>query len=172
MSEEKVPGDPSTTDAAQDSASGSPGLTERQAKLLLRLLRVAYPHPDFPDDPYERTAKAVQEASLTDSVLPDGLDDLDERADGEFLELDEQAATALIAEIADSPFFRSVHATFVVAFYDDHQVWELLGYEGSSFEKGGYLHRGFDDLDWLPSPRITEYEGDPRVELVSEGSAS
>jgi hypothetical protein len=33
-------------------------LTEQQQRTLLRLLKVAYPHPDFPDDPYERTAKA------------------------------------------------------------------------------------------------------------------
>lgn len=168
MTDDQVTGEPSTTDAAQDTASGSPGLSERQAKVLLRLLRVAYPHPDFPDDPYERTAKAVQEASLTDSTLPDGLEDLDYRTEGDFLALDDQAATAVVAEVADSPFFRSVHATFVVAFYDDHQVWDLLGYEGSSYDKGGYLHRGFDDLDWLPSPRITEYDGQPRVELVDE----
>jgi hypothetical protein len=31
-------------------------------------------------------------------------------------------------------------------------VWPRLGYEGSSFEKGGYRHRGFDDIDWLPAP--------------------
>jgi hypothetical protein len=29
-------------------------------------------------------------------------------------------------------------------------LWPRLGYEGSSFDKGGYLHRGFDDIDWLP----------------------
>ena len=28
--------------------------------------------------------------------------------------------------------------------------WKKLGYEGSSAEHGGYLHRGFDDIDWLP----------------------
>ena len=49
----------------------------------------------------------------------------------------------------------------MVALYDDHEVWDLLGYEGSSFDKGGYLHRGFDDLDWLPRPRIEEYDGPP-----------
>ena len=26
--------------------------------------------------------------------------------------------------------------------YDDHEVWEALGYEGESFSRGGYLHRG------------------------------
>ena len=53
----------------------------------------------------------------------------------------------------------------VVALYDDREVWELLGYEGPSFDQGGYLNRGFDDLDWLPEPRITEYDGEPRTEL-------
>jgi len=170
VSEEKVTGETSTVDAAQDDATGAPGLSERQSRLLLRMLRVAYPHPAFPDDPYERTAKAVQEASLTDTVLPEGLDDLDARAGGDFLALDDEAATALLEQVADGDFFRRVHATTVVALYDDHQVWELLGYEGPSFDKGGYLDRGFDDLDWLPRPRITEYDGPPRVELVDGSS--
>jgi hypothetical protein len=171
LPEDKVSGEPSTTDAAQDEATGSPGLSEHQSKLLLRMIRVAYPHPSFPDAPYERTAKAVQDASLTDAVLPEGLDNLDARAGGDFLALDDEAATAVLEQIDTTDFFRRVHATTVVAFYDDHEVWDLLGYEGSSFEKGGYLHRGFDDLDWLPRPRIEEYDGPPRVELV-DGSAS
>jgi hypothetical protein len=55
----------------------------------------------------------------------------------------------------------------VVALYNDHEVWELLGYEGPSFDQGGYLNRGFDDLDWLPDPRIEEYDKEPRVELAT-----
>jgi hypothetical protein len=166
LPEDEVSGEPSTTDAAQDEPTGSPGLSQRQAALLLRMLRVAYPHPDFPDAPYERTAKAVQEASLTDAVLTDGLDDLDNRAGGDFLALDDQAATRVLEQIDTGDFSRRVHATTVVALYDDHEVWELLGYEGPSYDRGGYLHRGFDDLDWLPRPRITEYDGPPRVELA------
>jgi hypothetical protein len=48
-------------------------------------------------------------------------------------------------------------------------VWDLLGYEGPSFDKGGYLHRGFNDLDWLPEPRITEY--DPDAETTAKAAA-
>ena len=33
----------------------------------------------------------------------------------------------------------------------------MLGYEGTSFDKGGYVNRGFNDLDWLPEPRIEEH---------------
>jgi hypothetical protein len=145
---------------------GGRGLTDRQARILLRLLRVAYPHPSFPDAPYERTAKTVEEAGRTDPVLVTGLDDLDARAGGDFVGLDDDRATALLKEVSETPFFSLVHSTTVVALYDDHEVWDLLGYEGASFDKGGYLHRGFDDLDWLPDPRITEYDGEPRTELV------
>ena len=28
-------------------------------------------------------------------------------------------------------------------------LFPLFGYEGSSVEKGGYLARGYNDLDWL-----------------------
>lgn len=172
-----------TTDAPTESvpeASATPvsptdvggrGLTDPQAKILMRLLRVAYPHPSFPDAPYERTAKTIQDAGRTDDVLVDGLDDLDTRADGDFVGLDDEQATAILKDVADTPFFALVHATTVVALYDDHEVWDLLGYEGSSIDQGGYLHRGFDDLDWLPDPRIEEFAGEPRVELV-DGSAS
>jgi hypothetical protein len=48
-------------------------------------------------------------------------------------------------------------------------VHELLGYEGPAYEKGGYLHRGFDDLDWLPTPRVQEYDGpDQLVEVAPD----
>ena len=148
---------------------GGRGLTPRQTQVLLRLLRVAYPHPGFPDAPYERTAKTIEDAGRTDDVLVDGLDDLDVRADGDFCALDDAGATAVVAQVAETPFFALVHATTVVALYDDHEVWDLLGYEGSAFDKGGYLHRGFDDLDWLPDPRVEEFDGPPRVELVEAG---
>jgi hypothetical protein len=35
-------------------------------------------------------------------------------------------------------------------------VWSLLGYEGPSYDQGGYAERGFGDLDWRPDPRIEE----------------
>jgi len=45
-----------------------------------------------------------------------------------------------------------------VTLYDDPEVWAVLGYEGPSLDKGGYINRGFNDLDGLPEPRIEEYE--------------
>lgn len=158
-------------DTADGDGDPAGSLTDRQQTVLLRLLRVAYPHPTFPDGPYRRTARAIQDADGADGVLAPGLDALDADHGGDFTALSDQDATTAVKSIASEPFFRLVHSTTVVALYDDHEVWELLGYEGSSFEQGGYLHRGFDDLDWLPEARIEEYPGEARTELVPSDQA-
>ena len=151
----------------EDTTNGAPSagpdtqhaLTERQRTVLTRMIRVAYPHDRFPDGPYERTATAVEEAGAAAeeefATLSQGLDALDADAGGDFVSLDEAGATAALEKIDSEAFFRQVHATCVVALYDDREVWGLLGYEGPSFDKGGYVDRGFDDLDWLPDPHAS-----------------
>ena len=52
-------------------------------------------------------------------------------------------------------FFQAVRGTSVTALYNNKELWPLFGYEGSSYEFGGYLHRGFNDLSWLPDPPET-----------------
>ena len=149
----------------------TPELGSDTRRNLVRLLRAAYPHPRFPDGPYERTADAV--LSQTDAslwhrlVLTEGLTTLDAKAGGSFADLDDDAALALLREVADAEFFRFIRGVTVVTLYDDAEVHQVLGYEGPSFEKGGYLHRGFDDLDWLPSPRVEEYAGSDQLVEVA-----
>ncbi len=130
---------------------------------LVRLLRAAYPHPRFPDGPYERTADTILAEARPSLwhrlVLTEGLATLDAGAGGSFADLDDEAALSLLRRMADADFFRFIRSIAVVTLYDDAEVHQLLGYEGPAFERGGYLHRGFDDLDWLPNPRIEEYDG-------------
>lgn len=138
-------------------------LTTNQRSTLVRLLRVAYPHQNFPDGPYERTADAVLDrvgASIPEKVgLLTGLESLDATGQGAFTDLSDEAALQVLRDAEDAPFFKVIRAVAVVALYNDHEVWELLGYEGASYDKGGYINRGFNDLDWLPEPRIEEYDG-------------
>lgn len=133
-------------------------LSDHERLTLLRMLRVMFPHESFPDGPYERTAKAVIEAAAesprTLAQLLQGLRDLDRLRGQPFVELDAGVSLTVLRGIQDAPFFTSVLGTASVKLYDDHEVWELLGYEGSSFDKGGYIDRGFDDLDWLPDPSV------------------
>lgn len=141
---------------------------------LVHALRVAFPHDSFPDGPYERTADAVIAAAGSSTwsrmSLVQGLSSLDALAGGSFAELSEKDGTRILLHIQDTEFFNLLRRTAVVALYDDHEVWELLGYEGPSFDQGGYLHRGFDDLDWLPDVRIEEYDGpEEQVEVALPG---
>jgi hypothetical protein len=48
-----------------------------------------------------------------------------------------------------TPFFQSLRSNFVPYFYSNPAIWPLFGYEGPSNDKGGYLHRGFNDIDWI-----------------------
>ena len=137
----------------------------------MRLLRAAYPHSTFPDGPYERTADAVVERVAGDVYgrlgLIAGLESLDARSGGSFVDLDDEAAYQVLVDIETAPFFQLIRSVAVVSLYNDHEVWDLLGYEGESFSQGGYLDRGFDDLDWLPTPRIEEYDGPDKLVEVA-----
>jgi hypothetical protein len=135
-------------------------MAARAGPALTRLIRAMFPHPAFPDGPYERCAATILEAAEEDvrlyTQLDQGLRDLDAVGGAPFADLDPEAQLALLRRISDTEFFEGVRSRVITSLYDDREVWELLGYEGPSFAQGGYLHRGFDDLDWLPEPRIEE----------------
>ena len=126
--------------------------------LLIRMLHVMYPHDRIGNAPYERTASSVFKAAdatpAQKIALAKALHDL--RSLG-FSELSDVTALECLKSIEKTQFFQFVRGIAVVTLYDDQEVWEVLGYEGPSFDKGGYLNRGFNDLDWLPEPRIEEY---------------
>lgn len=135
-----------------------PGQDPASRKLLTRMIRVMYPHDRFPDGPYGRTADAVFAASGKTAgekvAFCAALHDLNARG---FADLDDAAAFDHLKSIEKTAFFELVRSTAVVALYDDKEVWDILGYEGPSYDKGGYIDRGFNDLDWLPEPRIGEF---------------
>lgn len=137
-------------------------LSDGQRATLVDMLRAAYPHSSFPIGPYRRTAQAVEDAAATDprlhALLLQGLDDLDQQREVPFSQLDGDTAALVLRGVSDTPFFTAVLDVAIVALYDDHEVWGVLGYEGASFDQGGYINRGFDDLDWLPDPRIESQE--------------
>ena len=138
------------------SAGMKIGTKPADYKLLVRMVRVVYPHARFPDGPYERTADAIIGKANSSAgqalMMAEGLKGLNAHS---FSDMDDADATKHLETLVGSPFFSLVHGTATVALYNDHEVWGILGYEGPSFDQGGYINRGFNDLDWLPEPRIT-----------------
>lgn len=136
-----------------------PGKDEASRQLLARVIRVAYPHKTFPDSAYLRAADAVLAAANgTPAQKIDFAAGLYDLAQSGFADLDDAAALEQLKAIETAPFFALTRATTIVTLYDDPEVWAVLGYQGPSFDKGGYINRGFNDLDWLPEPRVEEYE--------------
>ena len=147
---------------AKYSALNALRLTDEARRTLTRIIRVAFPHPQVPDGPYERMADKIineaEESTWFRVALTQGLLTLDSMTEEHFLELSDERALAVLKRLGELEFFGFIRRTTVLNFYDDPEVWELFGYEGESFSKGGYLHRGFNDLDWLPEPRVEESE--------------
>jgi hypothetical protein len=126
-----------------------------ELRTLTAMIRRMFPHEGFPEGPYARCAAAIHEAAADDprtkAQLAQGLAELAARGFGD---LDAAAATEQLKAMSNSSFFAFVRGNVVTTLYNDHEVWQLLGYEVDSFEKGGWIDRGFDDLDWLPDPRV------------------
>lgn len=133
-------------------------LSADDRRTLFTAVRTAFPHRTFPDAPYQRATDTVIEQAAADprflAQLVQGLADLDAQRDERFADLDEETAEAVLRHADGSPFLTGIVDSAVVTIYSDPEVWGLLGYEGPSFDKGGYVNRGFDDLDWLPDPQI------------------
>lgn len=138
----------------------TPSVTHEDHKVLVRMIRIMFPHKRFGDGPYQRTADAVLSAAgKTPAERLAFAIALQELRKNGFADLDEKAALIRLKGIEDTDFFKLVKGTTVTTLYDDPEVWGTLGYEGPSVDKGGYINRGFNDLTWLPEPRIEEYTG-------------
>jgi hypothetical protein len=125
---------------------------------LLRMLRVMFPHDRFPDSPYIRACSVLLNEAAADhrllGLLLQGTRDLDALGSVPFGDLDEMEAVNVLERIEQTVFFQRVRESVCRSLYDDPEVRELLGYEGPSVHLGGYVDRGFDDLDWLPEPPL------------------
>jgi hypothetical protein len=134
-------------------------LTPATLKTLVKMARDIYPH-DFLGDSYYITAvkpwddKAAKDPAVK-SLINDGVARLDQEANDRHKVPYVQVAwendrVALLQRIEQTAFFQKIRGDLVVSLYNQKEVWPKFGYEGSSAEHGGYIKRGFADIDWLP----------------------
>ena len=131
-------------------------LEQDVAETVAALARTLYPHVALPDAVYARVPAKIDEAAREDAAqaqtVNDGVAGLDGRGEEAFVARSAEQQLADAKAIAGSDLFELVRSTAVVEIYSDPNTWKLLGYEGPSFAQGGYVNRGFNDLDWLPNP--------------------
>lgn len=145
--------------AASDTwAEGAQALTPHCLKTLVLMARDIYPHDQLSDQ-YYRTAILPWDAKAagdgdTRTLLEQGVAGLDAAAQAKhgqpYLGVGwEDDRVPLLRGIETGDFFKKIRADLVVSLYNQKPLWRKLGYEGSSAEHGGYLERGFNDIDWV-----------------------
>lgn len=131
-------------------------LTQAEGDTLLQMGRVLFPHPQLPDAVYALLAKDLDASAGKDAdtatLLREGLRNLDQRAGGSFAKASADKRLEVVKSIEGQPFFNKVRGQCVTSLYDNEMAYATFGYEGSAWEKGGYIVRGFQDLKWLPEP--------------------
>jgi hypothetical protein len=106
---------------------------------------------DMGKDPLRGTAK--DDAGLK-TMLTEGAAKLDKEAMGlkaaSYRTMSsEDDRVAILKSMEGDAFFQKIRGNLVTGLYNNKNAWPLFGYEGESASKGGYIDRGFNDIDWL-----------------------
>jgi hypothetical protein len=80
--------------------------------------------------------------------IRDGLAKLNEVAGGDFTALDADKQIAAMNKLEETSFFSDMLNKTQFYFYNNKALWPKFGYEGSSWENGGYFNSGFNDVKW------------------------
>jgi hypothetical protein len=133
-------------------------LEPETARTLIQMARDLYPHDRLADARYAKAiepydAQAAKDPALRD-LLKQGAAELDRQAAAQgaasYADLKSEGdRIAILSDISATPFFAKVRGDIIATLYNQPEVWASLGYEGASADKGGYIDRGFDDIDWL-----------------------
>ena len=127
---------------------------------LAKLARDIYPHDRLADAYYIKAVAGYDAAAGKDAALAktieDGVAALDaaahrKHASNYVAVAWERDRLALLTPLADGPLVKKLRGDLVVALYNNPDIWPKFGYEGASADQGGYINRGFNDIDWLPA---------------------
>src|SRR6516225_5636310 len=127
-------------------------------RTLVKVARDIYPHDHLADRYYIVAVTPWDVKATSDpkfkTLIEEGVAFLNQLAQANYKQLYaavawEEQRVALLRQIEQSEFFGKVRSDLLVSLYNNQEVWPKFGYEGSSAEHGGYINRGFNDIDWL-----------------------
>lgn len=134
-------------------------VAESQKATLLRVARDIYPHEGFLDDaPYQAVIDAILTESESNPAVTDllskGLADLEQRAQAIYKSSyaaiskpEEREGVLRTIELTD--FFQKIKGGLLMGLYNNKSLWPKFGYDGSSWQTGGFIDKGFDKIDWF-----------------------
>lgn len=128
-------------------------ITPDEMATLLQMARDIYPHDQVADRFYVIAVKGYDSEDMKGFVA-EGIAALDAAAQAQghagYLAAGwEEDRVKILQAIETTPFFQTIRAGLVTGLYNQKEVWPIFGYQGESFSEGGYIERGFNDIDWL-----------------------
>jgi hypothetical protein len=131
-------------------------LSSTEGAALMAMGRVLYPHEKLPDAVYALLAKDLDGKAAGDAgaakLLSDGIAWLNQSAGGNFAKSSAARRLEIVRSMEGTAFFNTVRGQCITSLYDNDMAYAVFGYPGASWDQGGYITRGFQDLKWLPAP--------------------
>lgn len=120
---------------------------------LIQMARDIYPHDHVGDEYYAIAVKGYDSDDAAPGIEA-GIASLNAAARGkghaDYMSMGwERDRVDLLRAIENSLFFQQIRGGLVTGLYNQKAVWPFFGYEGESYSQGGYIDRGFDDINWL-----------------------
>ena len=141
------------------SGGEAAGLSAEESRALLKFTRDLFPHDRLDDSFYAKAIAPLQDEAAKDAatrkLLASGIAQLNAATMASAGKLfadvsDEKVRVAAIKQIESGGFFAKVYGDTMTPLYNQPELWPKFGYEGPSSALGGYINRGFSDIDWLP----------------------
>jgi hypothetical protein len=135
---------------------------------LIQMARDTYPHDRLTDATYAKSVADYDDKAAADAgvkaMLEKGCAALDRKAQvdykANYIDVGwEDQRTGILLGFQNTEFFQTIRGGLITSLYNQPDIWMKFGYEGASANKGGYIHRGFNDIDWLPKTQTASIEG-------------
>jgi hypothetical protein len=127
-------------------------LNGSQAQEMMAMTRQLFPHDKLGDEYYCVVVESIDKDMAGSPELAgrirDGLAQLNQVAGRDFTAVDADKQVEAMKKLESTPFFSDMLNKTQLYFYNNKKVWPKFGYDGSSWEKGGYINRGFNDVKW------------------------
>jgi len=127
-------------------------LSDVQLLTLVGITRRLFPHDNLDATVYRNAVLKFVEALHEDAdrrtMIVAGIEAL--HSGSNWLDLPSEQQISTLVAIEDGAFFNAVRSATLGSIYGDERTWQILGYGGDASKFGGYVERGFNDIDWLP----------------------
>jgi hypothetical protein len=146
--------EPSVLRLSQAWAQSGTSLEEDILRALVQMARRLYPHDTIPDEVYAQVLDDALASTADDQafegMLRSAEQALNSQQSADFIDLAAEAQIEAMRAVEQMDFFAAIQGAVKLRIYNHPTVWNLLGYEGPSYQQGGYLYRGAGEIDWLP----------------------